>query len=75
MKTNIYLCVLTNGETYDDYEDYTITVTGKDLEEAKKNAIIKYNDTFDNDFYERNIRNGGGLDITLEYEDVTLNAK
>ena len=75
MKTNIYLCTLDNGCSFDDYQDYTITVTGKDENEARINAMAKFNgNTWGPGFGDANIKRGGTLSVNLEYTDVILNS-
>ena len=41
-KTNIYLCTLDNGQSYDDYQDNTITVTAKDEDEENQHIDNEY---------------------------------
>ena len=73
MKTNIYICTLDNGLNYEDYQDYTITVTGKDRREAKTNAMAKFNgNVWGIGFGDSCIRNGGTLYVNLEYKNVIL---
>ena len=75
MKTNIYLCTLDNGCSSDEYQDYTITVTGKDENEARINAMAKFNgNTWGTVFGDTDIKNGGTLSVNLEYKDVILNS-
>ena len=75
MKTNIYLCTLDNELEYEDYREYTITVTGKDEVEGRINAMAKFNgNTWGPGFGDANIKNGGTLSVNLEYKDVILNS-
>ena len=74
--TNIYLCTLDNGQEYDFYADYTITVTGKDMKEARKNALEKFNGKiWGIGFGDKCIKSGGTLSINLEYKNVILEKK
>ena len=76
MKTNIYLCTLDNGEEYEYYQNYTITVTGKDIQEAKVNAMAKFNgNIWGTGFGDSCIKAGGTLSVNLEYKNVILEEK
>lgn len=72
MKTNIYLCTLDNGLSHEDYEDYTITVTGDNENIARENAIAKFNDILGEDSIELFFGDGGTLSVNLEYENVII---
>lgn len=75
MKTNIYICTLDNGDECENYQDYTITVTGKDEVEARINAMAKFNgNTWGPGFGDYCIKHGGTLSVNLEYKDVILNS-